>query len=224
MTGLIVFTRAALVYATQDKRSPFNVHSGVSRKLANLRIDGWKAAIASNECVGAWEKATAKNLSVGVQFRVQAACWFCDDVHTVSAILIGRGGILKVQSHSHNWLFTPEEPILIRYKTIASTITELQSIANLCGISDAVFCPVLDGKILYALSYESGRGWRSAMIMQRESWKPGPGMLDYLKDLKQLKSRQCVAIGEDANDYTAADRARFRFIYSEDWRSDRATV
>ena len=224
MTGLIVFTRAALVYATQDKRSPFNVHSGVSRKLANFRIDGWRTAIASNEAVGAWEKATAKDLVLGAQFRVKAACWFCDDVHTVKAIVVGRGQVLKVQSHSHNWLFAPEEPVLIRYKTIASTIVELQSIANLCGISDAVFCPVLDGEILYALSYDSGRGWRSTMIMQKESWKPGPGMLDYLKNLKQFRPRQCVVVGEDANDYTAADRARFRFIYSEDWRNDRAEI
>lgn len=96
MPKLIVFTRDALVYATLDKRSPFNVHSGVSRKLANLRIDGWRTAIASNESVGAWERSTAKFLSVGAQFRVQAACWFCDEVHTVKTIDVGRGQVLKV--------------------------------------------------------------------------------------------------------------------------------
>ena len=224
MTGLIVFTRDALVYATLDKKSPYNIRRGVSRKLANLRLDGWNITIASNEGVGYWEQSTACNLSAGAQFKVKAEHWFCDEVHTAKQIDRGRGGVLRVQAHNQTLLFGPQEPVLMCNKTIASTTAEIQFIANLCGISDAVFCPVIDGGILYALAYDSGRGWRSTMIMQKESWKPGPGMLDYLKNLNQFRPRQCVLVGEDANDYTAADRARFRFIYSEDWRSDRASV
>lgn len=223
MPKLIVFTKAALVYATQDKRSPFNIYPGVARKLASLRIDGWRTAIASNEAIGAWEKVTAKDLVLSAQFRVKAACWFCDDFHTAKKIAIGRSGVLRVQTQAQDWLFGPEEPILIRYKTIASTAAELQFIASLCGIADAVFCPVLDGEMLYALSYDSVWGWRSKMIMQKDSWKPGTGMLDHLRHLKQFRPIQCVMIGEDASDYAAAGN-KFKFIYSEDWRSGRVTV
>lgn len=225
MTRLIVISRDALGYKTKDKRSPFNTHPGVLRRLSALRIEGWRIAIASNESGGGWEESTAKHLVIGAQFRVKAECWFCDDFCTVKAIDIGRRGqIMKVVSHNHNWSFGPEEPILIRYKTIASTTAEIQSIADFCGITEAVFCPVLDGEILYALSYESGWGWRSKMITQKDSWKPGPGMLNYLKCLRTFKPRRRVMVGVNSEDYTAADRGGFEFFYGEDWRNDRVKV
>lgn len=224
MPKLVLFTRSSLVFPTQDKRSPFNAHPEVLRHLAWLRINSWRLAIVSNESAGRWAESTAKNLAVGDQVRVKAGLWFCDDFYTVKVITIGRFGVLKVESLTQSWLFNPEEPVLIRSKTIESTIKELTSIAELCGITDAVFCPVLDGKILHAISHESGWGWRSKMIIRDDCWMPGPGMLTYLKNIKPFRPRQCVIIGETAQTYTAADRAGFKFVYAEDWRNDRVTV
>ena len=224
MPKLVLFTVSALVFPTQNPESPFNAHSGVLRKLSALRIDGWRTGIVSNETAGKWKEGPAKTLAVGDQFRVKAGLWFCDDFCTVKTITIGRFGVLRIESLTQSCLFGPEEPVLIRSKTIESTINEITSIAKLCGITDAVFCPVLDGKILYAISYESGWGWRSKMIIRDDCWMPGAGMLTYLKNLKPFRPRQCVIVGDDAQTYAAADRAGFKFLYAEDWRCDRVKV
>lgn len=224
MTQLIVFSRECLVYPTQKKDSPYNIYPGVARKLADLRNKRYTLAIASNECIGEWQESTAQELTTGAQFRVKADRWFCDDSHIVKSIVRGRGNALNVESHSQPWLFGPEEPILIRHKTIESTINELKIIANLCGITEAVFCPVTDGKFLHSIRYEKEWQWRSMMVVTDDCWMPGPGMLIYLRGQRTFKPSRCVTIGETADQNFAADRGGFEFVYADDWRADRVKV
>ena len=225
MTHLIVLSRDAVVYPTQNKNAPYGMHPDVARKLAHFRNQRYNIAIASNEGSGAWERSTAKKLAVGAQFRMRADRWFCDAVHTAKSITIGRrGNILNVEYECDRSLLGPEEPILMRNKTIESTINEIKTIANLCGIAEAVFCPVTDGKLLYSIRYEKGWPWRSRMVARENCWMPGSGMLTYLKSQQAFTPSRCVLIGETADQNFAADLARFDFVYAEDWRNDRVKV
>ena len=224
MTKLIVLSRDALVYPTQNKDSPYNMHPGVARKLADFRNKRYILAIASNESRGEWERTTAKNLAIGAQFRMKADRWFCDAIHTAKSITIGRGNVLNVEYQGDRSLFGPEEPILMIHKTIESTKSEIKTIASLCGIREAIFCPVMDGKLLHSMGYDNCYGWRSMMVVHDDCWMPGPGMLIYLKSQRTFRPSRCVLIGETADQNFAADRAGFKFLYAEDWRADRVTV
>ena len=224
MTQLIVLSRDAIVYPTQNEASPYNMHSGVAQKLAHFRNQRCSIAIASNEGGGQWKRTTAKKLAVGAQFRMGADQWFCDAVYTVKAITIGRFGALNVKYQDGRSLFCSEEPILMLNRTIESTFNEIKSIANLCGIVDAVFCPVTDGKYLYSMGYSNGYGWRSKMVVTDGCWMPGSGMLIYLKCQRTFKPSRCVLIGETADQNFAADLGGFEFVYADDWRNDRVKV
>ena len=225
MTKLIVFSRDAIVCSTQNEASPYHMYPGVAQKLAHFRNQRYIMAIASNEGGGNWERSTAKKLAVGAQFRMGADQWFCDAVHTVRSITVGRrGNVLNVEYEGDRSLLGPEEPILLLNKTIESTFNEIKSIANLCGIVEAVFCPVTDGKYLYSMGYSNGYGWRSKMIVIDGCWMPGSGMLTCLRSQRTFKPSQCVFIGNNADQNFAADLARFDFVYGEDWRNDRVKV
>ena len=224
MTKLIVLSRDAIAYPTQNEASPYQMYPGVAQKLAHFRNQRYSIAIASNEGGGNWERSTASKLTIGAQLRMKADRWFCDAVHIVRSITIGRFGVLNVEHQDGRSLFCPDEPILLLNKTIESTFNEIKSIANLCGIVEAVFCPVTDGKYLYSMGYSNGYGWRSMMVVTDGCWMPGSGMLTYLRSQRTFKPSRCVLIGETADQNFAADLARFDFVYAEDWMNDRVKV
>ena len=62
------------------------------------------------------------------------------------------------------------------------------------------------------------------MVIQKDCWKPGPGMLNYLKSLRIFGPKRCVIVGDQPRDRAAADAADSEFIDGEDWRCDRVTV
>ena len=172
----------------------------------------------------------AKDLTIGAQFRVREDGKFIEDAYTVKAI--DRSRLLKVETHTQYWLFGhtqywlfgPEERLLVQSKTIESTIEQIRAVADVCGIREAVFCPVMDGEILYSLIYDSQSDWRSMMVIQEDCWKPGPGMLNYLKSLRTFGPRKCVIVGDQPRDRAAADAADSEFIDADDWRRDLVTV
>lgn len=231
MSKIIVFSGAGTlttpISGADIPASPIDqeLFPEVRSKLEALRKNDWSIAIASNQDCE-WNETTVGCLKAGSEFKLPKT----DVAHIVK--MVGgewvrhsdRALRTLVKAEAQNFYFRASDLVLIRHKSIDAAMREVQFTADLCGIWEAIICPTKTGKHLYSLGSDPSWSWRSMLVSTEDSWKPGPGMLNYLKDLRGFNLSRCVMVGKNPDDRIAADLAQFEFIDDEDWRSGRVVV
>lgn len=231
MSKLIVFsgigTLTTPISGADLPESPIDqeIFPEVRSKLEALRKSDWSIAIVSNQDCE-WNQTEAQHLKAGSEFKLLRT----DDVHTVK--IVGGEWVRHsdkslrtlVKTEAKDFYFKSSELVLTRHKSIDTAMREIQFTADLCGIWEAIICPTKTGKHLYSLGADPSWSWRSMLVSTEDSWMPGSGMLDHLKELRGPNLSRCVMVGKEPEDRIAADLAQFEFIDGEDLRSGRVVV
>lgn len=231
MSKLVVFsgigTLTTPISGADLPESPIDqeIFPEVRSKLDALRESGWSIAIVSNQDCE-WKQTEARHLKAGSEFKLLRT----DDVHVVK--IVGGEWVRHsdkslrtlVRTEAKDFYFRASELVLTRHKAIDIAMREVQFTADLCGIWEAIICPTKTGKHLYSLVCDPSWSWRSMLVATEDSWMPGSGMLDHLKDLMGPNLSRCVMVGKEPDDRIAADLAQFEFIDGEDLRSGRIVV
>ena len=124
-----------------------------------------------------------------------------------------------------------DDEVLTRNKTIKNAIDEMRHTADLCGIADLILCPFVDGhnaiesakiKGVWQFDFAESQESNGQSVQYGNFLKPGPGMLNRMRELKTFD--RAVFVGIEPGGRAASDAADFEFIDADDWRCDRVTV
>lgn len=205
---------------------------GVLEHIELLRSNRWIMAIASNQDGCDISTTQASRVRVG-NYIVHGK----DDRYLVVGIdttsddgLIFRYDRERPTGKEYSFSF-PDSSIRVAHKSIKSAIEEVRFAADLCGITEAVFCPVMNGSEMWSLVKDIEYGWLSMLVRSLDDpedspnfRKPGSGMLEYLRQLRVLRVDRAVMVGDRPEDRAAAALAGFEFYDAEDWRHNRTPI
>lgn len=128
--------------------------SGVKEAVDRLRADEWHLAIASNQGGCDWHEVDALSLNVGQHFQIpedeEGENPFLGDTFTVTNTIkevICSEECIFLETGSQDFTFGEGDRVLVQYKTIEQAIEEVAFAADLCGITEAYFCPDMAGKV-----------------------------------------------------------------------------
>lgn len=207
-------------YPTDQKLLP-----GVKDAIDRLKADGWHLAIVSNQGACDFTDLPAWCLLPGRRFKVDCS----DEIHKVWDIA-GHGNastpLVIVWTGTQNIRFGQGDQVLVQYKTIESTIEEVQFAADLCEIEEAYFCPDIEGKVMYSLGKGIDCGWRSMTVSGQDFEDvtgltepkyrlPNTGMLSYAESSRTFPVTDRLMIG-DRNSIQAAAKAGFRYMSAQE--------
>lgn len=236
MANLYVFDKdGTLVHPRKDGyvESPEDqvLYEGVRDKLDRLRSEGHVLAIASNQGGCDYHEVGAERLSAGSSFAIQDdEGIFAGDFFTVLSIDTDDHGLINIETSSQDFTFSKGERLLMQHKTIEGAIAEMQYAADLCGITEVAFCPVMDGSTMRSM-VSIGGVWGSCPITVAgfnevfrcvvNFRKPHGGMLTYAqKTGTRTHFDRSIMIGDRDSDRQAAVAAGFEFMWAEDWRNE----
>jgi histidinol phosphatase-like enzyme len=233
MTKLIVFDKdgtlvepisgGTFVSQPKDQR----LRPGVAQKLAQLKSEGAQMAIASNQGGCASHQLPVADIQVGSWIRLPSLNGQLEQFKVTSVGSDIDGSIYFVLDRER-WTgncyvcLHTKDFALVAFKSIDEAIEEMKFAAELCGIDYCLFCPAMDGSVLWIVA-NHGDGWAELECHEKDNIlgignfrKPNPGMLNTIVVNTEI-GLSTLMVGDRPEDQAAAKAAGFAFEWANDF-------